>query len=213
MKKKYKIELKQSENKINEPVTKFGGQPTWLEDPQWPLSKELNSQMRFIGQVALSDELFPGAENKMAYLFMTEDDEQYADGTWEPDSGENAVIIQPGGTLSIKTVNKSTGPGREEYSVTLIPGEDQDFMPESEVFKLSDDEAEKHHELLHGNKIGGTPGFMQGDEIPEPEHEWSLLLQLDSCELPFEINFGDAGIAYAFINRNNSEGRFLWQCA
>jgi hypothetical protein len=32
----------------------------------------------------------------MAYVFMVEDDE-YVDGTEEPDGGENAVIIQPGG--------------------------------------------------------------------------------------------------------------------
>lgn len=213
MKKKYNFKLNKSESKINEPVTKFGCQPNWLEDPQWPISEELNSQMRFICQISLQDELFPDSEGKMAYVFMTEDDEEYADGTWEPDGGENAIIVQPGGKISVKTVNKPTGPTREEHSVTLIPGEDENFIAESEVFKLSDDEAESYHASIAGNKIGGSPGFMQGDEIPQPEHEWNLLLQLDSCDVPFEINFGDAGIAYAFINRNNIEGKFLWQCA
>jgi len=213
MKKKYKIELNKSENKINEPITKFGGQPNWLEEPQWPVSEELESQMRFICQISLKDELFSGSEGKMAYVFMTEDDEEYADGTWEPDGGENAVIIQPGGKISVKTVNKATGPTREEYSVTLVPSEDENFMAESQVFKLNDDEAEKYRESLDGNKIGGSPSFMQGDEIPEPEDEWNLLLQLDSCAVPFEINFGDAGIAYAFTNKSNTEGKFLWQCA
>ncbi|WP_422747317.1 hypothetical protein [Micromonospora sp. WMMD1219] len=34
----------------------------------------------------------------MAYLFLTGGDE-YVDGTWEPEDGENAVIVQPEGSV------------------------------------------------------------------------------------------------------------------
>jgi len=198
---------------MSEHVTKFGGQPNWLDQPQWPMSEGLESQMRFICQITLSDELFPGSEGKMAYVFMTEDDEEYADGTWIPDGGENAVIIQPGGKVNIKTINKATGPTRDEFSVKLTQDKDTEFFAESKVFQLGEEDAEKYRGSLAGNKIGGTPGFMQGDEIPEPVDEWQLLLQLDSCSVPFDINFGDAGISYTFINKNCTEGKFLWQCS
>ena len=64
--------------------------------------------------------------------------------------------------------------------------------------------------MLSGNKIGGTPIFLQADEFPGPG-TWKLLLQLDSTTVPFSINFGDCGIAYAFISDDGSTAKFLWQ--
>lgn len=176
----------------NFPRTKFGGQPDWLEEPQWPISPELEGPMRFIAQISLGD-VFPEHQGKMAYLFMTEDDDEYIDGTWEPDGGENAVIIQPSGEYSSTTEPLNSGPSREEFGVEVVETE------------IDEDE-------LEGSRIGGTPEFLQGEEYPEPKDEWSFLAQLDSCSLPFEINFGDAGIAYIFVNKPATEGRFLWQC-
>ncbi len=40
------------------------------------LSEESDEPMMFIGQIALEPELFPDAQGKMAYLFMTESEEQ-----------------------------------------------------------------------------------------------------------------------------------------
>ncbi len=163
----------------------------------------------------------------MAYIFMT-DDEEYVDGTWEPDGGENAVIIQPGGKPSVEVTDVTTGPTLQNYvevagedrlrpidvelEVHLTIGEDPNFIDEPTRFQMSDEEVEKYAASLSGNKIGGTPGFLQGDEFPSNEESWLLLMQLDSCGVPFSINFGDAGIGYAFITKNGSVGKFLWQC-
>jgi hypothetical protein len=38
-----------------------------------------------------------------------------------------------------------------------------------------------------------------------------LLLQLDSCSVPFDVNFGDAGVGYAFLNEVGDQAKFLWQ--
>jgi uncharacterized protein YwqG len=175
-----------------QPKTKFGGQPNWLENSQWPISPELEGPMMFIAQIALGD-VFPEHEGKMAYIFMTEDDDEYIDGTWEPDGGENAVIIQPSGVYSSSTEKLNSGPSREEFGVEVVGTE------------IDEDE-------LEGSRLGGTPEFMQGEEYPEPKEEWKFLAQLDSCTLPFEVNFGDAGIAYVFVNQSATEGKFLWQC-
>ena len=102
---KYDIEFIEAEAPITDPVTKFGGQPVWLERPEWPLSKELGRQMLFVCQIALDPEIFGVSPGRMTYLFITrESEDEWVDGTYDPDSGENAVIVQPGGTNDAKTV-------------------------------------------------------------------------------------------------------------
>ena len=83
------IELSKAEAPITAPVTKFGGQPCWLEKPQWPVSLSQGIPMDFIGQVALSDvpslpeSLRSGG--RMAYIFMS----GYVEGipTFDPEGG------------------------------------------------------------------------------------------------------------------------------
>ncbi|WP_413753970.1 hypothetical protein NRF20_36825 [Streptomyces sp. R-74717] len=48
--------------------------------------------MQFLGQFALSG-------GRLAYLFMADSEEGFVDGTWEPDAGENALLVQPGGRV------------------------------------------------------------------------------------------------------------------
>lgn len=227
MNKRNNINFIETEQTITTAVTKFGGQPYWIDEPQWPISKELCKQMRFICQIKLIEDIFPGCQDKMAYIFMTEDDE-YVDATWEPDGGENAVILQPGGQPQVEVQNIVEGPtllnyvkvdGHDrlqpidiEYMVNLVSADDPNFIPESTTFDMADNAAEEYGLALEGNKIGGTPGFLQGDEFPDDSQPWKLLLQLDSSTVPFSINFGDAGIAYAFVNEDYTIGKFLWQC-
>lgn len=223
-----RIQFFASATPIKEPVTKFGGQPAWIEAPQWPLSRQTGNPMRFICQIALDEASFPMAGGKIAYIFMTDEDE-YVDGTWEPDGGENAVIIQPGGTTTgIATSAIAPGPSlydmvdesgarrlvaqEREYSVRLTSADEPHFVAEHDRSDWSEDEFAKYAEALEGNKIGGSPIFLQADEFPSGA-EWKLLLQLDSTQVPFSINFGDAGIAYAFIDPTGSTGKLLWQCS
>ena len=215
MAKKYTVSFIPAASPITEPVTKFGGQPVWVSGPEWPLSRETGEPMRFICQVAVDPEISGGGAGRMAYLFMT-DGEEFVDGTYEPDGGENAVILQPGGD-NMAAEPLATGPtlyameeepGADllqpvprEFAVTLEPGAD----PER---GFEDDEDGAAYE---GAKIGGIPVFLQGEEYPAGGG-WRLLLQLDSATVPFYVNFGDAGVGYAFISEDGRRGRFLWQC-
>jgi uncharacterized protein YwqG len=212
---------------ITEAVTKFGGQPVWHGAPQWPISRATGNPMRFICQVAIDEKLFPGLYGRMAYIFITDEDE-YVDGTWEPNGGENAVIIQPS-LLDVGTPTSAQMTGPTLYDMVEIPGKDRLVPIEREYaatmttveepqFRTvdirsswSDEENGRYAEALEGNKVGGAPIFLQGDEFPD-EGEWTLLLQLDSVNVPFSVNFGDAGIAYAFIDKEGQTGKFLWQC-
>jgi len=223
MPKKKSIEFFEVKHPITEMVTKFGGQPVWLEKPEWPLSRANSEPMRFIGQIALEPEIFGNIAGRMAYLFMTDPP---VNETWSAEGGENALIVQPGIT-EIKTeplskrptfyrmVKKFFGavtvPETLEFSVHLAPGDDPAWMDEASRCKLSDQQIDALTTSLSGNKIGGVPGFLQGDEFPK-DGPWQLVLQLDSANVPFHVNFGDAGIGYAFISADGKRGRFLWQC-
>lgn len=225
MVKRASIEFVEESSPVRGLVTKFGGQPTWLSAPQWPLSRETGEPMRFIAQVALDRDLFGDIPGRMAYLFITDNDEEHIDRTWEPDGGENALIIQPGEALvpvdalaEGPTLYRMVArPGRKllvkepcEFSVGLSLSEDPEFVAEEEHWQRDDEANHKYSDSLTGNKIGGTPGFLQGDEFPGEEFR-QLLVQLDSTCVPFSINFGDAGIGYAFLATDGRSGKFLFQ--
>ncbi|MFZ2990184.1 DUF1963 domain-containing protein [Ideonella sp.] len=223
-----KIEFFEDSPINGESKTKFGGQPDWITTAQWPLSRTTGNPMRFLCQIELDERIFPAAAGKMAYVFMT-DENEYIDGTWEPDGGENCVVIQPSSApLVVKVANLLTGPSlytmreaagsnrlvpvEQAYGTQLSVGEDPSYQPTSAWHDWSDEQVDAYASELEGNKIGGTPIFLQDDEFPS-EEPWRLLLQLDSTRVPFLVNFGDAGVAYAFIDPEGSKGRMLWQCA
>ncbi|MEM7475143.1 MAG: DUF1963 domain-containing protein [Planctomycetota bacterium] len=227
MPKKQLIEFVETTTPQAEALTKFGGQPVWVEEPAWPLSRETGNQMRFIGQIELREEYDLESAANVAYLFMTEEEDgEFVDGTYEPDGGENAVILQPG-TTAIPTTNEAEGPtlfkmvsveGKDrlrqetcEFAVRLTEEDDIEFISDEECFKMTEEEADAATGKLDENKICGSPVFMQGDEFPFKEN-CQLLLQLDSCGVPFSINFGDAGVGYAFLNEDGTEAKLLWQC-
>lgn len=210
MKKNFEIEF--ADKKAEKGRTKFGGQPDWLTKNEWPLSQETGEPMRFICQIDLSEIGYDNLEAKIAYLFMTEG-EEYVDGTWEPDGGENAIILQPGrNTVKTRAVNDGPTlytmveqPGRE----TLVP---QPFECGVKLISSVDKEADGDN-LEIVNKFRGEPVFLQGDEYPSDDDTWELLIQLDSANVPFYVNFGDAGVGYGFISQDGRQAKFLWQCA
>lgn len=221
-----KITWVAADTPVTGPLTKFGGQPHWLQTPQWPLSKTTGNPMRFIGQIALKPPMFQGYQAKMAYLFITDEPSAYISGTWAPDGGENAVILQPNGRYTGRTANLDTGPtlyrmqehpgiGQVtpepvEFLAALTQAQEPEFVAEQERSGWSQQAHECYTQALAGNKVGGTPCFLQGDEFPRGKN-WQLLLQLDSTRVPFHVNFGDAGVAYAFINPHATQGKLLWQ--
>ncbi len=142
-------------------VTKFGGQPTWLTGAAWPMSRATGEPLRFLCQIAVDPDLFGDLGGRMAYLFIA-DGATFVDNTWDPEGGENAVIIQPGANL-LPTQPLQSGPSLYkmvednstnrrtpiacEYDVILQPGEDRETPEEGESAAVAEIE----------NKIGGTP--------------------------------------------------------
>lgn len=126
---------------------------------------------------------------------------------------KNAVIIQPNGQYDGKVADIKDGPS---YSAPLFVDLETSVDPEArddeDYDEYSDEEWEAYHDSICGTKIGGTPCYVQFVELPDEDQPWTLLMQIDSMDVPFEINFGDAGVAYAYLNSDATVGKMLWQC-
>lgn len=213
----YHLEFYQTKLPISHLYTKFGGQPNWFSESEWPISRTTGEPMLFIGQIELEKEIFGNFVGKMAYIFIS-DDQTGLLKTDDPDYGENAVVIQPGNFKS-KSVKIRKGPtllkekhswfkfGRQfeeiEYSVNLIKSHEP-------VITKGERVNESDFKILSKNKIMGNPLLLQNPPDSLNLSEWLLLFQIQS-ENPLPICFGDGGFAYALINSNGTEGRFFWQ--
>jgi uncharacterized protein YwqG len=207
-----KWRLKQSEFALMQ--AKLGGQPDWLDDAEWPLDSIDKQPMSFIGQVHLTPDLFPElVHDTMAYIFMMDD--EMAE-TWDEDSGCNAVVLQSAkGKQRVHDLKVNTGPTFSEQSYVLVtkPVVEPDHIS-TPISEQLDSYYDDYDSFIRGNKIAGNPCFLQADQYPvsaPPEVvSWNLVLQLDSENLPFLINF-DGGVGYVFLSSDGEQARFFWQ--
>jgi hypothetical protein len=205
MPRKYIIAYHEAAAPIMDPVTKFGGQPVWVGEPSWPLSRSYGTPMQFICQIALSADLFNGLEPRMAYLFSTDD---YAHGyraiTSDPTYGESALILQPGGSWEGSTLSLREGPGLyrriwtgdnwdpetgagwdhtpSELAVELHPGEDPDAGA-WDTYAQRAEARDAYFVALCEDKVGGVPvpTINNAKELAAYiSGGWRLLLQLNA---------------------------------
>ncbi|UAC01277.1 hypothetical protein Dvina_26495 [Dactylosporangium vinaceum] len=193
-----RIEFLPAVGPVREPVPKLGGQPVWLEAPQWPLSRDMGTPMWFIGQFPLPADV--GPSGALAYVFMT-DAARGADYSAEPEGGENAVIVQPGGRLPrLQRAYRDTPTRIPVCSDADGPTIGPDHVMVEQPFA----DAERAMQFL-----GGQPEWLQAEDLPAPG--WRLIVQLHAMTLPLQVSFGDAGVGYAFVDPTGIEGRLLWQ--
>jgi uncharacterized protein YwqG len=139
---------------------------------------------------------------------MTEDAD--VENTYDPDGGENAVIIKEidYNKISRKDLYQAKGPiFAKEYRPIFVYKEEPSFTEGD----WDESQYEEYYQNVDGSKIAGSASFIQRD-IPEFDDRLRLLLQLDSSETPFEVDFGGGGVGYVFINEDCTKGKFLWQC-
>lgn len=219
------IELTAIPGDTSDRVTKFGGQPSWLEEPQWPISRALGVQMQFIGQVAIDPELFPESRAQMAYIFATDASisTTVTLKTWDPSMGESAVVLQPGGTLLVETSSTATGPtvltdvsggvGEDEREITYLMSTerhtDPPFIAFEDRWNFTEAEWTAYNEATDPDKIGGTPWFLQSDEFPMCGAAATLIIQFFA--IPFVLNLADGGTASVFMDPQGTVGGFLYQ--
>lgn len=214
------LSFSKASKKIEEPITKFGGQPIWIGEEQWPVSSGWkNRKMMFVGQIAVTKNMLGNIEGFVAYIFVTHP-ENCDDLFFDPDvidwnGGENAVVIQ---TYENKCVGRrfSDGPTvfdekneQYEYIPILKEGYDPDFLTSDEYRKLNTEQRDKYFNAIDTNKIGGTPNFFREDAWPKGE--WILLLQLKCNFLPFVLRLGSMPVMYVFITKDFKRAGLLIQ--
>ncbi|MEV4627294.1 hypothetical protein AB0J90_13480 [Micromonospora sp. NPDC049523] len=204
---------------VTQPITKFGGQPTWLGRPQWPLSASRGTPMRFVCQIVLQPELFGDGPVRLAYVFVTHgehgrDAEEFDPDVVLPDGGENAVVVQPG-AFTGPTASSTSGPtlyhedgSPAEYTVDLVRGEDPEPMVSEAYLGLPADERDRYFRTVDHDKIGGTALPLDQHDLPAPG-SWRLLLRLATNWTPFHLNLGAAPVVLAFLSTDAREGRLL----
>lgn len=215
------IGFQKVQNKITEPMTKFGGQPIWIDKAQWPISIGWeNRKMMFVGQIYIDKNMFEFEKDFMAYIFVTHPkdsmDTFFDPDVTEWDGGENAVILQTFENVHIPDMEVEEGPCifdeknmRYEYIPILRQGYDPEFLTREEFCSLEIDQQDKYFTAIDSSKIGGTPNFFRGDAWPIGE--WKLLLQLKCNFLPFELRLGGMPIMYVFIEKNLKKAGLLVQ--
>jgi hypothetical protein len=219
---------------ISEATTKFGGQPVWIHNPQWPLCPETGEKMLFLGQVALDQKLFPNTNDIVVYLFFSEESEPLYNEAF-------AAVIQ---TKEITNVNnqevmEDTGPelyelddDREkvykEYGVVVQPVEEEEMVTTlSARYSFRDLDYSTGYTFsrpdLAGCKIGGQPLFIQQSSTPElfSSDLWIHILQLAPTQgyftglqpnfYPFLMELGEFGILNVFLSKDLKRSAFLVQ--
>jgi uncharacterized protein YwqG len=210
------IEFVESDAPIREPVTKFGGQPVWVGEPAWPRAQETGLPLRFVAQIAIEREMFGDLAGRVAYLFLSDGREDKAVIVQRVQGRAPQLASESGPTLA-KSVKTLGGLWRKrvpcEFGVRLSIGADPELATDEEQDEWEEEALDRYSERLFGNKLGGTPYFVQHDRFPDGG-TWRLLLQIDTCTtaLPFEFDLGDAGYGHVFLSEDGERAEFLWQC-
>jgi hypothetical protein len=204
------------------PPAKFGGQPDWIGEPQWPVADD-GKPLTFHAQLPV-----PGHQGQMAYVFFAEAAD---DDSWGPLSSGNAVVVQPAGTCHLPTAPLRHGPGiwriveepghysrlwgiheRYERYAVLKEGLDPlvvDYPPYDLDAPRLPYEPEMPVDTTDTNKIGGTPSWLQGDDVPDGDG-WRFAFQWTADWASEEL--ADGAEIYGFIRDSDLAACVLWQC-
>jgi len=66
---KIAFEIEFSTTKPKKGCTKFGGQPDWINEIQWPIGKTSGKPMKFVCQIDLTEIGLTNVQPKLAYFF------------------------------------------------------------------------------------------------------------------------------------------------
>ncbi|WP_128979448.1 hypothetical protein [Streptomyces roseicoloratus] len=213
---------------VTDPVSKFGGQPVWLDGPAWPVHPRTGEPLVFIGQFRV-----PGNEVRLAYLFLHEEGMDMGGNAAE--DGEAVVLVQPGGRIpSFASIGPPSTQGRTLWrwgpDDTEVPVEwltDLAPMPPeldeaasqaaawSRWLRSEGPEVEYPYEERPKDFLEGE-ALYPNDRVFGIDSSWLFFCQFeDRGEAesdPFFLNFG-YGSGFLFLSSDHLEGRFMWDCS
>ncbi|MFZ4575330.1 MAG: hypothetical protein ACOYN0_13090 [Phycisphaerales bacterium] len=188
----------------------YGGQPAWIGEPAWPVSRSSAKPMRFLMQFEIPEALRRGGHT-MAYLFMSTEFGEDAGHPSEAEGGENAVILQGGAAFEPNCITTNTPAGP-----TLQQGNKHEYSSVYDYVESSPDAqgpitispAKPGDEFPEFSTLGGEVEWLQNDDTPAGG-PWLLLAQFVNEHFPCWVPF-DAYL-YVFISRDGREARVLYQ--
>lgn len=209
----YYCKLTKAKAPITEPVTKVGGAPVLMQPAEWPVCRTCSKPMQFLAQFRLDDPLPLAQHYQIAYIFMC----TTCDDSWAPDSGVNAVLLQPTSAERLVQTREGQYP---DYAVTLKHGQ------EPLVDRTNPDVDEEITDRVElKTKLGGAPGWIQYAEqpaCPQCKGPTRFIAELeafgkwDGRQAQYsDLNFGDSGSSYLFLCEQEcgpNGAAFLWQC-
>jgi hypothetical protein len=227
------FKLVPSPKPIADPVDKFGGQPVWIGPPAWPAGPQSAGPMRFLCQITLREALFPGADDRVAYVFFEDASEPvYSEAFIVVLQSKGKTLIGPkksavaagadGPTLFVFDADRNRVPAEFE----VRPGKDvnEPAVPPADRYGMDDLDYTAgfkfSHPELAGNKIGGQPIYIGQLSTPPGEFtsdDWRLLLQLAPEKgywtkdlkrnfYPFHLELGEFGILSVFLSADYKKG-------
>jgi uncharacterized protein YwqG len=183
---------------------KFGGLPWGLPPERWPSCSACGKPLSLLAQLAHdAARLDLGQAGRVLFVFQCNHDPGMCE-SWSATSGANACLVLEESELA--------------HGLTPLPSTAIVVEEEARVVGWrAGDDAEKEPEMI--TKLGGIPSWIQGED-EGPAMPWRWVAQFDSqhqledgsrCEA---ANYGDAGIAYVYVNTAESKpvALMFWQC-
>lgn len=203
-------------------TTRIGGVPAAPKGTAWPLCKECQGRLMFLGQIYLPEtgiQSLAGRE-QMLLVFQCQNNTAVCDD-WDADTGANAILVVPAQGLVAMKPPKVTAEDEEngagpawldgEQAVRII---DYDNSRQEE----SDDDA--YMDLMRSKgtppigKLGGRPSWQGGgDETPKCSCKRKMIFVAQIEDTAVDgINFGGCGSGYVFACAHcQDKGKFVWQ--
>lgn len=186
--------------------TNFGGLPVANvgEDFSWPSCDSCKGNMQFLGKIN---------DGESVYLIFMCQNEPGDCEEWEAESGANKVIrFRPNSLRVIEAPEDGKTVRGTEYGCRQLVFKDLSYGDARANW--SEKKNISPRQVL--GQLGGTPDFLQGDEIPQCSRcgkEMAFVAQLETGpEYQTEMNFG-GGCAYLFkCDVCDDQAKFLWQC-
>ncbi len=170
--------------------SRVGGLPTAGDEFSWPQCADHHAPMQFTAQFDLGDVLY--------LAFFCEAD-PYECASWNPDRGNNAVLVVPvsDNLAIVDAPTRIVPPPIDPMTLTLIECPADQLRP-----ALLD---ARSHGVQAVGYWGGPAEWIQDDETPSGTTYFAQIFGFE----PLDIFFDAAG--YFFVSDDRTFGKTLWQ--
>ncbi|CAL9585176.1 hypothetical protein [Streptomyces sp. enrichment culture] len=171
----------------DDPGPRTGGVPLVPDGFVWPKCRECGGPMLFFAHLPL--------EAGVIAVFLCQNNPGLCDD-WDATAGANRAFVFDG-----------------PLSAATVPAEGETRLGAVTALRPHPDGTPAEEPVL--GRLGGEPGWLQGDETPAcPSCATRMTFTADleeGAEFETSANFGGGGLGYVFHCRPCGEAAFLWQ--